>query len=126
MKDGIIFLSHQKIGCSAIYLVTRGGGDNSATTTPITNIQIKLLLSSSFCTARLFNGGNKSVAKIRVQHTVPSRPAKVPNLIVTATITTKNRIGIMDFMELLRNEKVRPKAMATQRAVPSSALVISV
>ena len=30
----------------------------------------------------------------RVQHTVPIRPAKVPNLMVTATTTTKNTIGI--------------------------------
>jgi len=56
--------------------VTRGGGNNSATTTPITNIQIKLLLSSNLSTARLFSGENKSVAKINVLHTVLSRPAK--------------------------------------------------
>ena len=108
-----------------IYLVTRGEGNNSATTTPITNIQIKLLLSSILSTARLFNGENKRVAKISVQHTVPIRPAKVPNLIVTATTTTKNRIGSMDFRELCRNEKVRPKARTTQSPVPSSALAIS-
>jgi len=78
----------------------RGGGNNSATTTPITNIQIRLLLSSILSTATLFNGENNSVAKIRVLHTVPSRPAKVPNLIVTATTTTKNRNGNVDFMEL--------------------------
>jgi len=107
---------------SSNYLVTRGGGNNSATTTPITNIQIKLLLSSNLSTARLFSGENKSVAKINVLHTVLSRPAKVPNLIVTATITTKNKNGNMDFRELCRNEKLRPRASTTQSAVPSSAL----
>jgi len=105
--------------------VTRGGGNNSATTTPITNIQIKLLLSSNLSTARLFSGENKSVAKINVLHTVLSRPAKVPNLIVTATITTKNKNGNMDFRELCRNEKLRPRASTTQSAVPSSALRVS-
>jgi len=105
--------------------VTRGGGNNSATTTPITNIQIKLLRSSNLSTARLFSGENKSVAKINVLHTVLSRPAKVTNLIVTATITTKNKNGNMDFRELCRNEKLRPRASTTQSAVPSSALRVS-
>ena len=108
-----------------IYLLKRGGGNNSATTRPTINIQIKLLLSSELCTAMLFNGGNNSVAKVRVQQTVPSRPANVPNLMVTATTTTKNTIGNMDFTELCRKEKVRPKASTTQSPVPSSALAFS-
>jgi len=97
---------------ASTYLVTRGGGNNSATTTPITNIQIKLLLSSNLSTARLFSGENKSVAKINVLHTVLSRPTKVPNLIVTATITTKNKNGSKDFSELCLKEKVRRKLPA--------------
>jgi len=108
-----------------IYFLKRGGGNNSATTRPTINIQIKLLLSSELCTAMLCNGGNNSVAKIRVQHTVPSRPAAVPNLMVTATTTTKKTIGNMDFTELCRKEKVRPKASTTQSPAPSSALPIS-
>jgi len=36
--------------------------------------------------------------------------------------TTKNRNGSMDFTELCRNEKLRPKASTRQIAVPSSAL----
>jgi hypothetical protein len=61
---------------SSTYLVTRGGGNNSATTTPITNIQTRLLLSSNFSTARLCNGGNNSVPKIKVQQTVPGPTSK--------------------------------------------------
>jgi hypothetical protein len=112
-------------GLLPIYLLKRGGGNNSDKTRPTINIQIKLFRSSVLRTARLFNGGNNNVAKIRVQHTVPSRPAKVPNLIVTATTTTKNKIGNMDFVELCRKEKVRPKASTTQSPVPSSALPTS-